>query len=1808
MAEEKFLKNFVLFVACLLVLAFFSQAASAYYNTTNYFIDANTNQSINNVTIIVYNCSNINCSVLGNKLLDRNINNGFQINYSFNNIPYGYAVYLIKEGYLPLGINGKNRTNITYTTTPILFKEYYKEQYVGNVNGTFYKTFDTCASPIQNNYIILSNTSPSIGQSIQINATIKSARTDTTPRYPEPPELFSYYSAPVNVTLNIKNSTGNIIYTNQTTTSPIYQDTNLTISFNYVIPSTAAPGTYTAEIVTLPIDSACLTPQTRTASTTFTIQSVCGDSICSSDETTLTCPADCGCPNNQIFVNGVCVDNCIDADGDGYGVCPNCNTTSGCTYDGNDCDDNNASIHPGATEICNGVDDNCNGQIDENLAQICTAPNNCIGTQTCTVGKWSNCITTLNNCDTNCDGINDICQENACTLCNCTTGQTQNCPLQQGVCAGAQQTCTQGVWGICDYGSKYNETEICGDNLDNNCNGEIDERCISAKIESIAITPAISICKGISPEIQICIRNTGIGQDWFSIGLTLYSPNNLSAKIDIQSQIIENVNSNVVCKSFTSQNADFLIYNSENPNYQNNSIVDFNEIGTWKYVIKLWPQDPENNPDQVHLDNATESIFYKWDNSCLGFCQNECADKGTKACGLENGQPIILECQADNKGCLTYVKIQNCSQLQCDSAQTENSCSGTNFTSIITPTFPACRAANILISETNPQLILEVDASLSACFCTTGAPQTTIIHCDDGLFCNGQETCDSTKGCQANNTPVCSEGYICNETSDSCVQIGECVSDSDCISMSNSCNTGICNQTIWRCQANPKPAGTTCNDGLFCTINDTCNSEGICTGTQRDCSDNIDCTVDICNESMGSCINTENNSLCSAGQVCDKSRGGCVCIPHSSQKCIENVIYWFNSCETQETLNKTCQGPYCNNWGANYCKNNNIYQNRTCFAGQQCTESENTAHCVSLSATDFEEQKLQVCKYGCLNGECLACVVNLTNTSWTLISSSACLCSNLIEHNYTRTQYDSNFCNIVENQTFAKTNYTFCDFCTPNMTNTSWSEWYNITTCNSSDQLIQQRNRTEYDQNNCNEIFNTTYYENRILSCTFPAPNINISKTPNATLLPPEGGNITYYYNVTNTGNVNLTNISVSDDKCAVVNCPKDNLAVNESMTCNCTTTLTQCGNVTNIAEVIAYDNQNNTVTANGNATVKVICNADITLNTTANATRINAGERVTYYYNITNTGNLKLTNIVVSDAQCSNVACPKSTLAANESMKCNCSTIINQTTINTVNVSAVLPDGNIINANDTEYVVVSNVTGSNTSSDSNITNSNVTYSNITNSNIENSTADNSNISGSGISDSSIHNSTVSNSTVNNSTIVNSLIPGGATIISSEINNNIVSNGTLIFASPYLCCNESSSGCGINNITVNNGKIYINGNILSSNVSVNINDLENICFLTCGTSCPTKFAKISIKKTSGVNNIVAGTSVIYYYNITNTGYISVSGINISDDKCSHVICPDTTLASGQNMLCNCTALIYRTTINIANVTAVISFDTTVFANASTLVNVVQTSSSEPYSSSYSSSSPQSSGGATPNQTANTTQNISQENISEGREKDGQKLSESAENVTNITKEKEECVNCGKYYPSWLKEGLIETDKKEQNGKGENETSPNGKSENISLSLQKGENATNISSRLSLPYSDKTNKTKHGQSDKGALWWLWLIPTVLLLLLLYLLLRKRNILLDPYVLKETDLNATIKFLRKKGYSKIYMNEDFILSQYGIKEHIIRRDLRKYLIDDKHTYNDAYIVSKAKREKINVATIADRKHIFEEKGISVEIICS
>jgi len=66
------------------------------------------------------------------------------------------------------------------------------------------------------------------------------------------------------------------------------------------------------------------------------------------------------------------VDFVPDADGDGYGsaagpVVTDCIPPAGHVVDTSDCDDTDATVHPGAVESCNGVDDNCDGALDEGL-------------------------------------------------------------------------------------------------------------------------------------------------------------------------------------------------------------------------------------------------------------------------------------------------------------------------------------------------------------------------------------------------------------------------------------------------------------------------------------------------------------------------------------------------------------------------------------------------------------------------------------------------------------------------------------------------------------------------------------------------------------------------------------------------------------------------------------------------------------------------------------------------------------------------------------------------------------------------------------------------------------------------------------------------------------------------------------------------------------------------------------------------------------------------------------------------------------------------------------------------------------------------------------------------------------------------------------------------------------------------------------------------------------------------------------------------------------------------------------------------
>lgn len=59
----------------------------------------------------------------------------------------------------------------------------------------------------------------------------------------------------------------------------------------------------------------------------------------------------------------------LDSDGDGYGDNEHlekaCSQPSGYVSDHTDCDDGNASVHPGNTETCDSIDNDCDGDVDE---------------------------------------------------------------------------------------------------------------------------------------------------------------------------------------------------------------------------------------------------------------------------------------------------------------------------------------------------------------------------------------------------------------------------------------------------------------------------------------------------------------------------------------------------------------------------------------------------------------------------------------------------------------------------------------------------------------------------------------------------------------------------------------------------------------------------------------------------------------------------------------------------------------------------------------------------------------------------------------------------------------------------------------------------------------------------------------------------------------------------------------------------------------------------------------------------------------------------------------------------------------------------------------------------------------------------------------------------------------------------------------------------------------------------------------------------------------------------------------------------
>ena len=356
-----------------------------------------------------------------------------------------------------------------------------------------------------------------------------------------------------------------------------------------------------------------------------------------------------------------------------------------------------------------------------------------------------------------------------------------------------------------------------------------------------------------------------------------------------------------------------------------------------------------------------------------------------------------------------------------------------------------------------------------------------------------------------------------------------------------------------------------------------------------------------------------------------------------------------------------------------------------------------------------------------------------------------------------------------------------------------------------------------------------------------------------------------YSYLVTNTGNVALTGVTVVDDKVASVNCPKTTLAIGESMTCTGTHVVTQAemnagGNLVNLASADSIES----LPALDSVTIPIAQTRSLTIDKSSTSNSVTfAGQVIPYSYLVTNTGNVTLSNVTVTDDKVASVSCPSTPLAPGGSFTCTGNHTVTQAEINA--------GGSLVN-------IARAQTGTTVSPPDSVT--------IPITQTRSLTIDKS-------------------STTNAVTTVGQVMPywylvtntGNVTLSSITVTDDKV---------PTVTCPTTPLAPG--------GSFTCTGNHTVTSAEINAGgSLVNIARAQSGTtvsppdsvSIPiTQTRSLTIDKSSTSNAVTsAGQQIPYSYLVTNTGNVSLSNVTVTDDKVPTVTCPTTPLAPGASMTC-----------------------------------------------------------------------------------------------------------------------------------------------------------------------------------------------------------------------------------------------------------------------------------------------------------------
>jgi len=205
----------------------------------------------------------------------------------------------------------------------------------------------------------------------------------------------------------------------------------------------------------------------------------------------------------------------VDVDGDGYGqtamfIEDRCNPPMGYVAAAGDCDDTLPTVRPSAPDLCNTIDDDCDGMIDEGAPQgsyyrdddrdgygllstlimACSAPAGFVpASGDCDDTRAGTSPVGVEVCDAAMPPLDEDCDSTANEGCTCVDGASQACgggaPVR-GACRAGVQRCIAGRWAGCtgnvDPGTL---TETCN-GIDDDCDGMTDESLLAASCQADA--------------------------------------------------------------------------------------------------------------------------------------------------------------------------------------------------------------------------------------------------------------------------------------------------------------------------------------------------------------------------------------------------------------------------------------------------------------------------------------------------------------------------------------------------------------------------------------------------------------------------------------------------------------------------------------------------------------------------------------------------------------------------------------------------------------------------------------------------------------------------------------------------------------------------------------------------------------------------------------------------------------------------------------------------------------------------------------------------------------------------------------------------------------------------------------------------------------------------------------------------------------------------------------------------------------------------------------------------------------------------